>query len=90
MEEKTKLSRNILRLPDSDSTLLILRFSDLSCELRVLCFELKSWLVCVVVLRILVLHELLSPTLLCAFFVISIVRARDSWKSPRGGVNRQI
>jgi hypothetical protein len=35
-------------------------------------------LVCVVVLRILVLCVLLSPTILCAFFVISIVRARDS------------
>jgi hypothetical protein len=45
----------------------------LSCELRVLCFELKSWLVCVVVLRIWVLRVLISPTLHCAFFVISIV-----------------
>jgi hypothetical protein len=44
----------------------------------VLCVELKSWLVCVVVLRIWVLCVLLFPTLLCAFFVISIVRARDS------------
>jgi hypothetical protein len=34
--------------------------------------------VCVVVLWIWVLRVLLSPTLLCAFFVISIVRARDS------------
>jgi hypothetical protein len=34
--------------------------------------------VCVVVLRIWVLCVLLFPTLLCAFFVISIVRARDS------------
>jgi hypothetical protein len=31
-----------------------------------------------VVLRICVLCVLLFPTLLCAFFVISIVRARDS------------
>jgi hypothetical protein len=30
MEEDTKLSRNILRLPDSDSTHLILCVSDLS------------------------------------------------------------
>jgi hypothetical protein len=30
MEEDTKLSQNILRLPDSDSTLLILCVSDLS------------------------------------------------------------
>jgi hypothetical protein len=34
--------------------------------------------VCVIVLRIWVLCELLFPTLLCAFFVISVVRARDS------------
>jgi hypothetical protein len=34
--------------------------------------------VCVVVLRIWVLCVLLFPTLLCALFVISIVRARDS------------
>jgi hypothetical protein len=78
MEDNTKLSRNILRLPDSDSMLLILCVSDLSCKLRVLCLELKLWLVCVVVLRIWVLLVLLSPTLLCAFFLISIVRARDS------------
>jgi hypothetical protein len=43
----------------------------------VLRFELKSWLVCVCVLRICVLCVLLFPTLLRAFFVISIVRARD-------------
>jgi hypothetical protein len=45
MEDNTKLTRNILRLPDSDSTQLILCVSDfelhLSCELRVLYFELK-------------------------------------------------
>jgi hypothetical protein len=41
-------------------------------------FELKSWLVCVCVLRMCVLCVLLFPTLLCAFFVIYIVRARDS------------
>jgi hypothetical protein len=34
--------------------------------------------VCVIVLRIWVLCVLLFPTLLYAFFVISIVRARDS------------
>jgi hypothetical protein len=33
---------------------------------------------CVGVLRIWVLCVLLFPTLLCAFFVISFVRARDS------------
>jgi hypothetical protein len=44
----------------------------------VLCFELKSWLVCVCVLKIRVLCALLfSPLLLC-FFVIYIVRARGS------------
>jgi hypothetical protein len=46
-------------------------------------------LVCVVVLRIGVLRVLLSPTLLCAFFVISIVRARDSklWRFLANGKN---
>jgi hypothetical protein len=44
----------------------------------VLRFVLKSWLVCVCVLWICVVCALLLPTLLCAFFVISIVRARDS------------
>jgi hypothetical protein len=43
-----------------------------------LSFELKYSLVCVVVLRIWVLCVLLFPTLLYVFFVISIVRARDS------------
>ena len=43
-----------------------------------LCFELKSWLVCVCVLRICVVCALLLPTLLHAFFVIFIVRARGS------------
>jgi hypothetical protein len=44
----------------------------------VLRFKLKSWLVCVCVLQICVVCALLLPTLLCAFFVIFIVRARDS------------
>jgi hypothetical protein len=44
----------------------------------VLSFELKSSPVCVVVMRIWVLCVLLFATLLCAFFVISIVKARDS------------
>jgi hypothetical protein len=44
----------------------------------VLSFELESSLVCVGVLRIWVLCVLLFPTLLCAFFMISIVRARGS------------
>jgi hypothetical protein len=43
-----------------------------------LLIELKSSLVCVVVLRNWVLCVLLFPTLLCAFFVINIVRARGS------------
>jgi hypothetical protein len=42
-----------------------------------LSIELKSSLVCVGVLWICVLCVLLFPTLLCAFFVISFVRARD-------------
>jgi hypothetical protein len=44
----------------------------------VLLFELKSWLVCVCVLWNCVVCALLLPTLLRAFFVILIVRARDS------------
>jgi hypothetical protein len=44
----------------------------------VLRFELKSWLVCVCVLRMCVLCVLLSYPYSCAFFVIFIVRARDS------------
>jgi hypothetical protein len=46
MEESPKHSLSILRLQDSNSTHLILCVSDLSsilsCELHVLCFELKS------------------------------------------------
>jgi hypothetical protein len=42
----------------------------------VLRFELKSWLVCVCVLRIPVLC--VFPPILLYVFVISIVRARDS------------
>jgi hypothetical protein len=55
----------------------------------VLRFELKSWLVCVCVLRIFILCVLLFPTLLCAFFVISIVKARDSnlWRFLANGNN---
>jgi hypothetical protein len=45
--------------------------------------------VCVVVLWISVLRVLISPTLFCAFFVISIVRARDSklWRFLANGKN---
>jgi hypothetical protein len=55
----------------------------------VLSIELKSSLVCVGVLRICVLCVLLFPTLLCAFFVISFVRARDSnlWRFLANGNN---
>jgi hypothetical protein len=55
----------------------------------VLRFELKSWLVCVCVLWICVLRVLLFPTLLRAFFVICIVRARDSnlWRFLANGNN---
>jgi hypothetical protein len=54
-----------------------------------MCFELMSWLVCVVVLRIYVLRVLLSHPYSCAFFVISIVRARDSklWRFLANGKN---
>jgi hypothetical protein len=43
-----------------------------------LCFELKSWLVCLCVLRIWVLRVLLSLSYYCASCVIIIVRARGS------------
>jgi hypothetical protein len=48
--------------------------------------------VCVVVLRIWVLCVLLFPTLLCAFFVISIVRARDSklWRFLANGKKKAV
>jgi hypothetical protein len=54
MEQKTKLSRNILRLPDSDSTHLILCVSDLSsiCVANSVCCvssssrDLCAWLCC--------------------------------------------
>jgi hypothetical protein len=65
MEEIPKHSLSILRLPHSVSAHLIDCVSDLSSvssgELFVLHFELKSWLVCVCVLRICVCC---SPTLL--------------------------
>ena len=52
-------------------------------------FELKSWLMCVCVLQICVLCVLLLPTLLHAFFMIYIVRARDSdlWRFLANGNN---
>jgi hypothetical protein len=55
----------------------------------VLRFELKSWLVCMCVQWICVLCVLLFPTLLRAFFVIFIVRARDSnlWRFLANGNN---
>jgi hypothetical protein len=56
MEQYTKHSLSILRHPDSAPTLLIHCDSDLNfisiCELPVLSFELKSWLVCMCVLWI--------------------------------------
>jgi hypothetical protein len=57
----------------------------------VLRFELKSWLVFACVLRICVVCALLLPTLLCAFFVIFIVRARDSklWRFLANGKDTQ-
>jgi hypothetical protein len=82
MEEVHKLTRNILRLPDSNSTHLILCVSDLSsnrvvnsvcctsssiCDLCVwLCCGFESYVCC-------------SPLpYFCASFVIIIVRARGS------------
>jgi hypothetical protein len=55
----------------------------------VLRFKLKSWLLCMCVLWIYVLCVLLFLALLCAFFVISIVRARDSnlWRFLANGNN---
>jgi hypothetical protein len=93
MEENTKLTRNILRHLDSAFTQLDHRSWDLS-NIRVVnssrCVCVLTFsLVCVVVLRIWVLRVLLSPTLLYAFFVISIVRARDSklWRFLANGKN---
>jgi hypothetical protein len=82
MEEHTKLTRNILRLLDFAFTQSDHRSWDLSTirvvnSSRYVCVLTFS-LVCVVVLRTWVLLVLLFPTLLCAFFAISIVRARDS------------
>jgi hypothetical protein len=93
MEENTKLTRNILRHLDSAFTQSDHRSWDLSTirvvnSSRCVCVLTFS-LVCVVVLQIWVLCVLLSPTLLCAFFVISIVRARDSklWRFIANGKN---
>jgi hypothetical protein len=62
-----------------------------SYELTVLRFELKSWLVCVCVLRIWILCVLLSHPYSCAFFVINFVRARGSnlWRFLANGKNTQ-
>jgi hypothetical protein len=49
----------------------------LSCELTVLRFELKSWLVCVCAADLSLVCVALPSLLLC-FFVISILRARGS------------
>jgi hypothetical protein len=68
MEEYLKHSLSILRLPHSVSAHLIDCVSDLSSVLVVnsscFIFELKSWLVCVCVLRICVCC---APTLLLCF-----------------------
>jgi hypothetical protein len=80
MEESPKHSLSILRLPHSATAHLINCISDLS-SVRVvnfLCFvSSSSFGLCVRVLWICVLCVALA-TLLYAFFVISIVRARDS------------
>jgi hypothetical protein len=56
-----------------------------------LCFELKSWLVCVIVLWIWVLRVFLSHPYSCAFFVIYIIRVRGSnlWRFLANGKNTQ-
>jgi hypothetical protein len=92
MEEYTKHSLSILKHTDSAPahSLRCAKWFGLhsSSALSDLSFELKSSLVCVVVLRIWVFRVLLLPTLLCAFFVISIVRARDSklWRFLANGI----
>jgi hypothetical protein len=81
MEESPKHSLSILRLPHSVSALLINCVSDLSSVWVVdsLCYVLSLSLdLCACVLWICVLCVLLFPTLLCAFIVIFVVRARDS------------
>jgi hypothetical protein len=82
MEDNTKLTRNILRYLDSAFTQSDHHSWDLSTirvvnSSRCVCVLTFS-LVCVVVLRIWVLRVLLSHPYSHAFFVISIVRARDS------------
>jgi hypothetical protein len=81
MEESPKHSLSILRLPHSASAHLIDCVSDLS-SVRVvnsLCYVSSSSLgLCVCVLRNCVVCALLLTTLLRAFFVIFIVRVRDS------------
>jgi hypothetical protein len=81
MEETSKHSLSIIRLPHSASAHLIDCVSDLS-SVRVvnsLCYFSSSSLgLCACVCCGIVLCVLLLPTLLCAFLVIFIVRARDS------------
>jgi hypothetical protein len=91
MEESPKHSLSILRLPHSASAHLIDCVSDLS-SVRVvnsLCYVSSSSLgLCVCVCCGFVSCVCCSlPTLLCAFFVVSIVRARDSklWRFHANG-----
>jgi hypothetical protein len=81
MEESPTHSLSILRFSHSISVHLIDCVSDLS-SVRVvnsLCHVSSSSLgLCACVLRICVVCALLLPTLLRAFFVIFIVRMRDS------------
>jgi hypothetical protein len=93
MDEYTKLTRNILRHLDSAFTQSDHRSWDLSTirvvnSSRCVCV-LTFWLVCVVVLWNWVLRVLLSHPYSRAFFVISIVRARDSklWRFLTNGKN---
>jgi hypothetical protein len=81
MEEKHKHSLSILRHPDSVPAHSFHCVSDLS-SIQVedsLCCHLSSSLSCVRgCAAICVLYVLLIPTLLRAFIVIFVVRARDS------------
>jgi hypothetical protein len=81
MEESPKHSLSILKHPDSAPTHLILCVSNLSSVWvanSVLYFELKLWLVCVVVCGFESCVCCSSLPYFCASFVILIIRARGS------------
>jgi hypothetical protein len=92
MEDIPKHSLSILRLPHSASAHLIDFVNDLSFVRVVnsLCYVSSSSLgLCACVCYGFMSCVLLFSTLLCAFFVISIIRARDS-KLWRFLANRKI